>query len=176
MPNILLLMMKNNQDMLLRLLLNLREQELDLQVHSMSLFYHLLEPTNTELYWSSTFTLEFNPIKKQFYALLCCRIILLSTQVSGSAWGSIWISGVMDTKDKLPFSCLPSWRWCRTITGVKDSRYSVLLDREQILISAAIIIAAPLVLSMEVLWIQTKTATDPYFLFLQQAVCQVCYI
>ena len=43
-------MMKNNQDMLLRLLLNLREQELDLQVHSMSLFYHLLEPTNTELY------------------------------------------------------------------------------------------------------------------------------
>ena len=61
MPNILLLMMKNNQDMLLRLLLNLREQELDLQVHSMSLFYHLLEPTNTELYGSSTFTVEFNP-------------------------------------------------------------------------------------------------------------------
>ena len=61
MPNILLLMMKNNQDMLLRLLLNLREQELDLQVHSMSLFYHLPEPTNTELYGSSTFTVEFNP-------------------------------------------------------------------------------------------------------------------
>ena len=81
----------------------------------------------------------------------------------------------MDTKDKLTptshheddLEQLQEWRF---------SKYSVLLDTKQILISAAIIIAAPLVLSMEVLWIQTKTATDPYFLFLQQAVCQVCYI
>ena len=60
MSNILLLMIKKNQDMLLRLLLNLREQELDLQVHSMSLFSHLLEPTSSELYGSSTFTVLFN--------------------------------------------------------------------------------------------------------------------
>ena len=62
--------------MLLRLLLNLREHELDLQVHSMSLFSHLPEPTNSELYGSSTFNVEFNPEIRPFLEAVLCSFVL----------------------------------------------------------------------------------------------------